>query len=53
MRDFDQDDTGDYKGRDIKTALEEAKQMVDTILTPYLRGWIQGWCPAPERSVPT
>jgi len=34
MRDFDQDDTGDYKGRDIKTALEEAKQMVDTILTP-------------------
>jgi putrescine aminotransferase len=34
MRDFDEDYTSDYKGRDIKAALEEAKQMVDTILTP-------------------
>ena len=27
-------DTTDYKGRDINTALEEARQMVDTILDP-------------------
>ncbi len=34
MHDFDDDYTGDYKGRDIKAALAEAKQMVDIILTP-------------------
>ncbi|MEJ2170211.1 MAG: hypothetical protein P8X90_32320, partial [Desulfobacterales bacterium] len=34
MRDLEDDYTGDYKGRDIKTALAEAKQMVDVILTP-------------------
>jgi putrescine aminotransferase len=34
MRDLEDDYTGDYKGRDIKAALEEAKQMVDIILTP-------------------
>lgn len=34
MRDLEDDYTSDYKGRDIKAALEEAKQMVDTILTP-------------------
>ena len=34
MRDFDDDYTGDYKGRDIEEALAEARQMVDTILTP-------------------
>ena len=33
MRDFEDDYTGDYKGRDIDTAQEEARQMVDTILT--------------------
>ncbi|MEA3230892.1 MAG: aminotransferase class III-fold pyridoxal phosphate-dependent enzyme, partial [Thermodesulfobacteriota bacterium] len=34
MRDFDDDYTGDYKGRDIATAQEESRQMVATILTP-------------------
>jgi putrescine aminotransferase len=34
MIDFEDDYTTDYKGRDIKAALEEARQMVDTILTP-------------------
>ena len=34
MIDYDDDYISDYKGRDIKTALEEARQMVDTILTP-------------------
>ncbi len=34
MRDFDEDYTGDYRGRDLNAALDEAKQMVDTILTP-------------------
>jgi aldehyde:ferredoxin oxidoreductase len=34
MRDFEDDHTGDYKGRDIAAALEEARQMVDIILTP-------------------
>jgi putrescine aminotransferase len=34
MRDFEDDHIGDYKGRDVKAALEEAQQMVDTILTP-------------------
>ena len=34
MLDFDDDYTGDYQGRDIKTALKEARQMVDTILIP-------------------
>ena len=34
MRDLEDDFTGDYKGRDIRAALEEAKQMVDIILTP-------------------
>jgi len=34
MIDFEDDYTSDYKGRDVKTALEEAQQMVDTILTP-------------------
>jgi putrescine aminotransferase len=34
MIDFEDDYTGDYKGRDIKAALEDAKQMVNTILTP-------------------
>jgi len=33
MRDFEDDYTDDYKGRDIATAQEEARQMVDTILT--------------------
>jgi putrescine aminotransferase len=34
MRDLEDDYTGDYRGRDIKAALEEARQMVDVILTP-------------------
>jgi putrescine aminotransferase len=34
MIDFEDDYTSDYKGRDLTTALEEAQQMVDTILTP-------------------
>ena len=34
MIDFEDDYTGDYKGRDIQTALAEAREMVDTILTP-------------------
>jgi len=34
MRDFDDDYTSDYKGREIATAGEEARQMVDVILTP-------------------
>jgi len=34
MRVLEDDFTGDYKGRDIRAALEEAKQMVDIILTP-------------------
>jgi len=34
MRDFEDDYASDYKGRDINTALEEAKQMVTTILDP-------------------
>ncbi len=34
MIDFEDDYTSDYKGRDVKTALQEAQQMVDTILTP-------------------
>ena len=28
MRDLEDDFTGDYKGRDLRAALEEAKQMV-------------------------
>jgi putrescine aminotransferase len=31
---YEDDHTGDYKGRDIALALAEARQMVDTILTP-------------------
>jgi hypothetical protein len=31
---YEDDHTGDYKGRNIASALEEARQMVDTILTP-------------------
>jgi putrescine aminotransferase len=34
MIDFEDDYTSDYKGRDVKAALEDAKQMVNTILTP-------------------
>ena len=34
MLDLDEDYTRDYKGRDLKAALGEAQQMVDTILTP-------------------
>ena len=34
MLDLEEDYTSDYKGRDVKAALEEAKQMVDTIRTP-------------------
>jgi len=34
MIDYEDDYSSDYKGRDIQTALEEARQMVDTILTP-------------------
>jgi aldehyde:ferredoxin oxidoreductase len=34
MRDFDEEYTTDYKGRDIDAALVEARSMVDTILTP-------------------
>ena len=34
MFDFEDDYTSDYKGRNITTALSEAKQMVETILTP-------------------
>ncbi|UCH22722.1 MAG: putrescine aminotransferase [Deltaproteobacteria bacterium] len=34
MIDYEDDYISDYKGRDIKTALQEAQQMVDTILTP-------------------
>jgi len=34
MRDFEEDYSSDYRGRDIKTALAEADQMVNTILTP-------------------
>jgi len=34
MRDFDEDYTSDYEGRDINAALGEARHMVDTILTP-------------------
>ena len=34
MIDFEDDYTSDYKSRDVKTAFEEARQMVDTILTP-------------------
>ena len=34
MIDYEDDYASDYKGRDIKVALEEAQQMVDTILTP-------------------
>ena len=34
MIDYDDDYTSDYKGRDLKTALEEAQQMVGIILTP-------------------
>jgi putrescine aminotransferase len=34
MPDLKDDFTGDYKGRDLKAALAEAKQMVDVILTP-------------------
>lgn len=33
MRDFEEYTSGDYKGRDIKAALAEARYMVDTILT--------------------
>ena len=32
MIDYEDDYTSDYKGRDIKAALKEAQQMVDTIL---------------------
>ena len=34
MLDFEDDYTSNYKGRDVKAALEEARQMVKTILTP-------------------
>ena len=34
MIDYEDDFTSDYKGRDIKLALEEAQQMVNTILIP-------------------
>ncbi len=34
MLEFEDDYTSDYTGRDIETALEEARQMVDVILTP-------------------
>jgi len=34
MIDYEDDLTSDYKGRDIRMALEEANQMVDTILMP-------------------
>ena len=34
MIDYDDDYTSDYKGRDLKIALEEAQQMVGIILTP-------------------
>ncbi len=34
MIDYEDDFASDYKGRDIKLALEEAQQMVKTILTP-------------------
>lgn len=34
MRDYEEDYVSDYKGRDIKAALEEAQQMVDTVMTP-------------------
>jgi len=39
MIDFEEVYTTDYKGRDIKAALEEALQMVDIALTPpIMRG---------------
>jgi len=34
MIDYETDFTDDYRGRDIKTALKEAKETVDLILTP-------------------
>ena len=34
MRDFEKNYKSDYRGRDIQTALKEAVQMVDIILTP-------------------
>jgi len=34
MRDFEDDYASDYKGRDIKAALEEAKETVEIILSP-------------------
>jgi hypothetical protein len=34
MIDYEDDFTSDYKGRDRRLALEEAQQMVNTILTP-------------------
>ncbi len=34
MRDFEEDYSSDYRGRDIQTALAEADQMVRTILAP-------------------
>ena len=34
MRDFEKNYRSDYRGRDIQTALKEANQMVDVILTP-------------------
>ena len=34
MRIFEEEHQTDYKGRDIKAALAEAQEMVDTILTP-------------------
>lgn len=34
MRDFESDYQGDYKGRDVAGALIEAREMVETILTP-------------------
>ncbi len=34
MRDFEKNYKSDYRGRDIQTALKEALQMVDIILTP-------------------
>jgi putrescine aminotransferase len=34
MRDFEEDYSSDYRGRNIQEALKEAVQMVDTILTP-------------------
>ena len=34
MRDFEEDFSSDYRGRDLKTALKEATGMVKTILTP-------------------